>query len=505
MQTIRLLVVLIFALNSVQSISQNSYQKIDSFFSVLFKGKFNGGLLMAEDDKVIYENSFGKSDFRKGLENKLNTRFNLASVSKPITATAVLQLVEKGKIRLGDPLKRYLPNFPFSTITIQHLLTHTSGLPNLELYEEIVQSFPDSVISNTSIIPALQRWRQPLAFQPGDKWQYCNTNYDLLALLIERVSGLSYSNYLQKNIFKPSGMQHSHVRYTTKEEETAIAHVFPTWYTDVYVPADSVSRFRYINYNLSGLVGSTNIITTTSDMLLFDKAFFSGKLLKKYLVELALTPVKLSDGSIFEEGSMDTMLGEGKGSYGMGWSLYDQPVFGKSVGHGGFNYGLATFYFHNLDKKQTIVAYDNTAGSSFGKVVTSALRLLNGQNGVRRPDKTSLARIYGTVLKTKGPDEAITIFNDLKTDSVNYYIDEREFNWLGYDLLRADFNQLAIEVFKINTILFPKSFNVYDSFAEALLKTGKKEEAILMYKKSLLLNPNNEGAKEMLKRIDKTN
>jgi tetratricopeptide (TPR) repeat protein len=118
--------------------------------------------------------------------------------------------------------------------------------------------------------------------------------------------------------------------------------------------------------------------------------------------------------------------------------------------------------------------------------------------------KTSLARVYGTALKQSGIDYATAKLNDLKLDTVHYYLSEQELNWLGYDLLYADFKEhdlLALEVFKINSLLFPLSFNVYDSYGESLWRNGKNKEAILMYKKSIELNPDNEGGKAALKEL----
>jgi len=484
--------------------AQNTPAQIDSFFSIRFPGQLNGALLLSEKDRVVYHKAFGMADFKTHQPVTPNSLYNLASVSKVITSTAVLQLVEKGKVALDAPLQKYLPAFPYPDIRIRHLLTHTSGLPDLQLYESIVKQYPDTIINNTNIIPALKAWDMPLPFSPGEKWQYSNTNYDLLLLLVEKVSRMSYSQYLKKNIFDPAGMKESFVALDPRNAKGITAHVFANWYTEQFISADSIPRFKYINYNLGGLAGATNIITTPEDMYHFDKAIFSGKLLKKETLELAHTPVKLNDGSTFYEGSMDTMLGEGKGSYGMGWSIFDQPGFGRSVGHGGFNYGLATFYFHNQTNDQTIIAFDNTAGQGFGKVVTSSLLLLNGQRGIEKINKISLARIYGAAMKEKGIDEATVIFNSMRGDTAHYYTNERELNWLGYDFLRANFDgslKLALEVFKVNTLLFPKSFNVFDSYGEALLKSGKKEEAILMYKKSLNLNPDNKGAKDALEKI----
>ncbi|HEX2532195.1 MAG TPA: serine hydrolase, partial [Chitinophagaceae bacterium] len=388
-----------------------------------------------------------------------------------------------------------LPSFPYPNVTIRHLLTHTSGLPDLNIYEELAHQFPDSIIDNRSIIPTLRQWQKPLHFTPGDKWRYCNTNYDLLALVIEKASGLPFSDYLQRHIFHPAGMRSSFVR--TKKAKSVTPWVRPVWYSNDFVPSDSVARYRYINYNLSGLVGSTGIITTLKDLLCFDAAVFSYQLLSKSSLELATTPVKLNDGTTYYEGSMDTFLGEGKGSYGMGWSLFDLPTLGKAVGHGGFNYGLFTFYFHRLAPAQTVIAFDNTASPTFARMVTSAALLLGGQPHIGRPAKKSLARIYGMALKDSGPDAAIVLLNGLRADTAHYYLEERELNWLGYDFLRASFEghlPLALETLKLNTVLFPNSFNVYDSYAEALLKAGKKELARAMYQKSLLLNPENKGA-----------
>jgi CubicO group peptidase (beta-lactamase class C family) len=477
---------------------------LDSFFTLHLSNQLNGGLVVAEKGKPVYKQSFGMADFASNRLNTTGSAFNLASISKVITSTAVLQLIEKGKIKLDAKVKDYLPAFPFDTVTIKHLLTHTSGLPDLELYEDLVKQYPDTIVSNRNILPELAKWGKGLAFRPGDKWRYCNTNFDLLVLVIEKVSSLSYANYLKQHLFQPAGMITTYVYSKPSDPKGVTASVYPNWFSDKYVPADSIPRNRYINYNLSGLVGSTNIITTMDDMLRFDHAVFSGGLLQKKTLELAFTPVVLNDGTTFQEGSMDTMLGEGKGSYGLGWDIFEQPAFGKSVGHGGFNYGLASFYFHRLDTDQVIVAYDNTGGPALGRVVTSAIYLLNKLPGIERKYKPSVARVYGTALKQTNPDAALVLFHNMRADTANYYFNERELNWLGYDFLRASFKghiELAHEVFRNNTLLFPSSFNVFDSYGEVLEKMGKFTESAQMYRRSLQLNPENDGAKKALEKL----
>jgi tetratricopeptide (TPR) repeat protein len=199
------------------------------------------------------------------------------------------------------------------------------------------------------------------------------------------------------------------------------------------------------------------------------------------------------------------MQGDGKMAFGLGWDLFEQPGFSKAVGHAGFFYGNNAFYYHVLDKKQFITGYDNTGGSEFGRIITSTLYLLNGKASMPARDKHSLAYVYGSTLVKDGPDAAATAFNAVKSDTAHYYLDENEFNQLGGNLLyKTDFaghQQLALEVFKLNTFLFPDSFNTYDSYGQGLRETGSRKEAILMYQKSITLNPGNEDGKQALKEL----
>ncbi|WP_428655498.1 serine hydrolase [Runella sp.] len=509
MKTNLLQIVVLLLLIATTCKAQDRRNVIESYYSHSAFAHLNGNLLLAENGQVLYEKSSGFADFTDQTPNTIQSRYNLASISKVITSTVILQLMEKGKLKLDDLFVKYFPTFPYPTITIRHLLTHTSGLPDLELYEDLVKAYPDTVVTNSIIIPQLIAQKKPLYFQPGDKWSYCNTNYELLGLLIEKITKTPLPTYLGKAIFEPAGMKDTYLNVYGKAVEMSKRpvklHTQPYWYSTKNYSLDSVSRHRYTHYNCSGSQGSSNVITTITDLYLFDKAFFEGKFLKKATMELAFTPVKLNDGAVFYEGRMDTMMGEGKGSYGLGWELFEQPLYGKSVGHGGFKFGLATFYYHNLSKNQTIIAFDNTADRDFGKVVTSALALMNNQKPIETTTKKSLAKEYGVALKEKGAEYAITKFHELKSDTAHYYLSEKELNWLGYDFLyRADFKghkQLSLETFKLNTLLFPTSFNVYDSFGDSLLESGKKEEAIAMYEKALALNPKNEESRQKISRL----
>jgi CubicO group peptidase (beta-lactamase class C family) len=479
-------------------------QVMDAFFARNATGHLNGNLLLAVNGTAVFKKSFGWADWQSRTPNEAESQFNLASISKIFTSTAVLQLAEKGRLKLDDPLQQYLPAFPYPAIRLRHLLSHTSGLPDLQLFEDLVRKYPDTIISNRDIIPELRQWEKPLAFQPGDKWEYCNLGFELLAMVIEKVSGMTFSAYLDKYIFHPAGMSHTYLKGKKVHTLPVTLHVYPSWYTDQYTTVDSVRRYRYTAYNCSGSVGGSDVITTTGDLLQFDNAFFNGRLLTPVSMEKALTPVVLNNGQPYVSDHMDTMQGDGTGSYGLGWEIFQQPGIGKSVGHGGFKYGIATFYFHQPDSHQTIIAFDNGPGDRFGELITSAALLLNHQPPLHISSKKSLARTYGTLLVKEGVEFAMATFAKGKPDTAHYYLSEQEMNWLGYDLMYAPFDNhlsLCLETFRLNMLLFPGSFNVYDSYAEVLRKSGKIKEAVMMYQESLRLNPGNEGGRAALREM----
>ncbi|SFW85659.1 serine hydrolase domain-containing protein [Chitinophaga sancti] len=464
----------------------------------------NGNILMAKNGKVVHRLSYGYADFPSRTPNNIETPYNLASISKTFTATAILQLMEKGKLKLDDPFQQYFPEFPFPDITIKHLLSHTSGLPDLELFEPLIRQYPDTIVSSHILIGQLIASHCIPAFKPGDEFRYCNNGFVLLSLLVEKISQQSFEEYLQDHIFRPAHMYASFLYDPTGNKFPAQVskHVYESFAIDTLSRVRDLKRYRYTDYNNDAATGASNIITTVQDMLLFDKAFFGFKLLKPATVQLAITPVKLNNGTYHTEKVMDTMEGEGEGSYGLGWELFDQPAYGKGVGHGGFKFGLATFYYHNLDNNQTIIAFDNTAAPSFGAVVTNAQRIMNDQEPITRDYKKSLARIYVTTLIKEGTDAAATQLTLLQTDTAHYYLSELEMNKAGYEQL-YDYYRIdaALEIFKLNCLLFPRSFNTYDSYGEALNKAGKKKEAIALYERSILINPGNEGGIKELSKI----
>lgn len=498
-----ILFLLLLGILNVKGISQGDISgRIDSLFQSLYQHRqLNGNALVAEKGRIIYKQSFGYADFPSKKPNAEDSRFSIGSVSKIFTAIAVLQLKEKGKLRLSDPLIKYFAGFPYSEITIRHLLSHTSGLPDYELYGKLVDKNPEKIFFNTDILPSLKIWEKPLYFKPGEKWQYSNTNFSLLALLVEKVSRMSFQEYVKKEIFQPAKMQSTYFLTDTAkvaDPNRVNNHQYPTLFTAEPQDVTGIGKVRWRLYNLSGFVGQGNIITSAGDLLNFDQALYTNKFISAATLAEAFTPTKLNNGE-----NVNSDIGIGKASYGLGWFIFTDTTAGKVVWHGGGVPGAVAIFLRNITRKQAVIILDNAFSEGIYQNGVNALHMLNDQPVLSR--RKSLTQDYGSDLVKRGVDPAFCRLFQLRADSAHYYMDEGQMNLLAYQLLyEATFenhHQLALEVFKINTLLFPSSYNVYDSYGEALMKNGYREEAISMYRKALELNPQNTESKEALKRI----
>jgi CubicO group peptidase (beta-lactamase class C family) len=196
---LNLFIAIFILLVGTSAVAQKKTDKLNEFFEALAENQeFNGSVLVAERGRVIYEKSFGYADFPSKKFTTKNTLFPIASISKTITATAILQQVEKGKLRLDDAATKHLADFPYPQITIRHLLSHTSGLPPYNAFFDSVKTAnPNRIFTNADFIQGLNANKKPLLNQPGENWNYDNTNYIVLALILEKVSGQSYGSYMK--------------------------------------------------------------------------------------------------------------------------------------------------------------------------------------------------------------------------------------------------------------------------------------------------------------------
>ena len=317
--------------------------KIESFFQKKFKQRqFNGNILFAENDQIITNKSYGFANFQEKEKLTQNHSFQLASVSKPFTAIATLQLIENGILTLNDTVEKFLPNFPYKGITIHQLLSHRSGLSQ---YTHFCDS-PDSIwpdknktINNDDVIEIISKIKPLKNYPPNRRYYYCNTNFLLLASIVEKVTGITFREYLKSNIFFPLGMNHTVLYDRTNFEEL----ILPTQGYENRTPWEDV----YLN----GVVGDKGIYSTTLDMFLFDQALNQNILINDSLKKLAFS-------------KMNKDYHQNK-NYGYGFRLKTHKKFGKIVYHTGWWKGYRSYFIKIPESNQTIIVLNNVKRGRF--------------------------------------------------------------------------------------------------------------------------------------------
>ena len=329
--------------------------------------RFNGVVLVAENDKIIYQNAVGFSNMGIQQKNTPETRFQLASLSKVFTATAVMQLVEKGSIRLDDPLIKYLPTFPYAGITIRQILSHTSGLPD---FRDVYRVKSNHALNNSDILPALVQFG-PLASAPGAEWHYSSMGYALLAGLIEKVSGQLYPEYIREQICMPAGMLHSYVLspYIIHPDSLRAINYFSR-NPGPLTAQDSVPTILESPWQT--IVGPGLMVSSALDLYSFSEALFENKILSAKSQEEMYTIVKLKDGA-------NAKLDRAPIYAALGWGVDMDQSSGQIVSHDGGSMGISTILLRNLTTHQTVIVLENTDNMGILEFGVNAMRILNGK------------------------------------------------------------------------------------------------------------------------------
>lgn len=327
---------------------QDRVQRIDSLLNSLYSDqKINGNVLVAEKGKVIYKHSFGNANEEKKQKLDENSVFELASVSKQFTAMAIMILKEKKMLSLDDNFTKYIPELSnYKGITIRNLLNHTGGLPE---YEQVMDTLFDKnkIAINKDIITLYAKHNPKILFEPNTKWKYSNTGYALLASIIEKVTGMSYGDYLNKLIFKPLKMNNTTVfrrRYTSQKiNNYALGYVYSDSLKKYILP-DDFAETKFVVW-LDGIVGDGTVNSNVIDLLKWDRALYSNKLLS-------------SDGmkEIFE---VATLNDKSKTKYGIGWFVEENVDFGKIVSHSGGWPGYIIYIDRHITNDKTIIILQN--------------------------------------------------------------------------------------------------------------------------------------------------
>lgn len=344
-----------------RQLESERYRQLDSLFEKLHRNEgLNGVVLYAEKGRVIYEKAFGYEDpQRKRTPLNEKSRFELASVSKMFTATAILMLYEQGLVDLDADIRQYISEWPYAGITVRHLLTHRSGLPRYEYLAD--EHWPDKMkpLTNERMMRLFVSHRPTPYFAPGKGFNYCNTNYALLASIVESVSGLPFDVFMRERVFAPARMYGAGIYRVPSEEQIL------DFRQDV-VPGYDVRRRglqRVPDDYLNGVMGDKIMRATARDLYQFHVALNNGLLLKPQTLREAYSP-----------GSPKRRFSD---NYGFGWRI--KADADSSVYHYGWWKGFRTYFLRDLKNERVLIVLTNKSsgpGSTYFWRVLEDMRIV---------------------------------------------------------------------------------------------------------------------------------
>ncbi|MDM7922835.1 MAG: serine hydrolase [Pyrinomonadaceae bacterium] len=470
----------VFPQAKVPEISPQTLARIKTYLDGIERSGFTGNVVVERDGEIVVLWSSGMRDAERRFRNDVHTVFDIGSLTKQFTAAAILKLEMRGKLSTEDTLGKYFPDVPAdkSSITIHDLLRHSAGLRG-DIggdYEKITrEEFIAKVMAT------------PLESAVGERFRYSNIGYSLLAMIVEKASGQDYETFLAKNLFKPAGMRST--GYSLPRFEPTFVAVGYRWDGDLWgrpteKPWDGGAPFWHLR-------GNGGLLSTTEDLAKWSVALRGEKILSKAAKKKLHHPR-------LRAGETDNPY------YAYGWDVLKTRRNTFVARHNGTNNIFYADMHRYLDERLTIIHMVNKGIPSFVNVNDEIARIIFEPAYVppvpaaESKENQAYTEELVKIAAEKGLDAAVAAHNSRKNglDAV-----ERFVNRAGYGLLEEKKHAQAIEVFKLNTILFPRSSNAFDSLAEAYTETNNKPLAIENYKKSLQLDPTNAHAERMIKRL----
>ena len=320
------------------------YNKSEILYNQLLgRSNFNGGILIAKNGEIVYEKYNGYSNLTTKEPINSNTTFHIASVSKTFTAMAILRLWEQHKLNISDSLQQFFPSLPYHNITVKDLLSHRSGLPNY-LYFSDTAFKKNSRVTNNDVLNYMIYAQPALYAKPNKIFHYCNTNYVLLALIIEKTTGISYPKYMKDSIFNPIGMKNSFV-FSIKD-------------TNNYSPSYGYNNQPFNLENIDCIYGDKNIYSTVQELLLWDKALYNNSIVSEVTYKIATEPCSNERKSIH--------------NYGLGWRLFISKS-DKKVYHNGWWHGNNAVFVRLIKDTATII----TLGNKYNRSIYTTAKMAN--------------------------------------------------------------------------------------------------------------------------------
>ena len=430
---------------------------------------FSGTILVAKEGNIIFEKSYGYSDKAKNILNENNTKYNIGSIGKEFTAIMILQLAQENKLQLSDNLGKYFNFFSeqaSNEVTVKNLLNHTSGFGDY-IMNPGFQINKDNYNELSELIKFISK--ENLEFKPGTENRYSNSGYVILGGIIEKVTGKSYSENMNERILDPLGMNSSgYIDWDNKDPMKAIGYI-----VNIKGEARDNNDLRLQGSPAGGMY------STAEDLLKLDQSLMNDN-------KLLNDKHKVIFYNDFNENSTASLNDRKK-----------NPDAVSAVAGGAP--GINALYISFPGKSYTAIILSNydQAAENIEPQITDIIK-----TGDYKKPKPALGQFLYKSFQKVGQENF--------TKNLKKIIDENGYkipgdgmlNNIGYEFLQNEMPDAAIDVFKLNTELFPNVANCFDSLGEAYFMTGNKEEAKINYAKVLELNPNNENAKKMLEKIN---
>ena len=441
-------------------------QKIDNYLNAGTANGFSGSVLIAKKGEIILNKGYGLADKESNKPYTPTTISTIGSVTKQFTATAILKLVAMKKLKLTDPLSRFFTKLPKDKrkITIHQLLTHSAGMIDVigdGDFDDIPMKRFFKTLFATKLLHA-----------PGSKYTYSNAGYSILARIIELTSGQEYEHFLNKQLFKPAGMTQTGY-FMPQWDQNLIATGYAR---NVIKVGTMIARYNASKKITWTLKGNGGIHSTTGDMFKWYQALKSNKILSAALFEKLTTPYILE-------------YDNRKSRYAYGWAIYNSSRNTKIISHNGGN----AIFFHDflwLPKEDVVILLFTNASSREVEVAWPIEKMFFDTAYKAAPIKKNLFQLVFDFMKNNEVQAASKLTALIKENYSASIKNSGVLNDLGYRLIEMRKEVAwAISLFKLNTTLFPKNGNVWDSLGEAYAKNDQKKEAIKSYQKALEFAP----------------
>jgi len=459
------------------ALSQTNHTKLlDQYLSeyIVIKNVPSISAGIIQDGEIFWVNGIGKADIENNVSISNSSLYRIASISKPITAVAVLQLWENGLISLDTDARTYIPDFPAKKykFTIRQLLNHTSGIRNYKEGEFDSKRFYASTGEALKVFAY-----DSLSYEPGTKYEYTSLGYTLLAAIIENVTKTSFENYLKTNVFLPAGM-----KTTTIDKQRDIILNRVKGY-------EKNAEGKIVNSPLADLsikMAGGGILSTVKDLLLFSNALLENKLLKSSTLEMMTKKSKLKSGKAID--------------YGLGFALSFEGDSLKYYSHNGAGTGFSSMLIINPNLKTASVHLINIRDRNLGSPAMDLIQIHSSGN-LLNPTKTLSEELMKTYM-TSGIDSTIKRLAYIYTNELSLFtLNEDEALFFSKDLIELNRIPDAITYLKDILKLYPKSFKVTVAIGDAYLKDNNHGLALRYYKLAAQINSSNSRVNNLIKRL----